>query len=164
MWPSLMASASRLSVRMPNEPFGCTFSEPHPPSLILNKPDSKPLPQALGVALLLVLGGLHALSFSIGPLPSWILPFYQITLLAIALAVLLVLARFHALSFSIGPLPSWVLPFYQIALLAIACSQIMGSTSVRQAFGRSYLFGLGHFGVGTYWLYISMHQYGGMPS
>ncbi|MBY6345658.1 apolipoprotein N-acyltransferase [Providencia rettgeri] len=94
----------------------------------MNKPDSKPLPQALSVALLLGLGGLHALSFSIGPLPSWILPFYQIT------------------------------------LLAIACSQIMASRSVRQAFGRSYLFGLGHFGVGIYWLYISMHQYGGMPS
>src|SRR5690606_38971553 len=58
----------------------------------------------------------------------------------------------------------WILPFYQITLLAIACSQIMGSTSVRLAFGRSYLFGLGHFGVGIYWLYISMHQYGGMPS
>lgn len=40
----------------------------------------------------------------------------------------------------------------------------MAAQSLRQAFGRSYWFGLGNFAVGVYWLYISMHQYGGMPS
>lgn len=90
--------------------------------------DSQALPQSLRVTLLLVLGGLHALSFSIGPLPAW------------------------------------TLPFYQIALLAMASSQIMAARTMRQAFGRAWLFGLGHFGVGVYWLYISMHQYGGMPA
>lgn len=103
-------------------------SEPPPPSPILNTTDPKPLPPPLRVALLIALGG------------------------------------FHALSFSIGPLPSWVLPFYQIALLAMACSQIMAASSARQAFGRAWLFGLGNFGVGVYWLFISMHQYGGMPA
>lgn len=93
----------------------------------MNTTDPKPLPEALRIALLIALGG------------------------------------FHALSFSIGPLPAWTLPFYQIALLAMASSQIMASAGMRQAFGRAWLFGLGHFGVGVYWLYISMHQYGGMP-
>jgi len=82
---------------------------------------------------------------------------------ALRIALLIALGGFHALSFSIGPLPAWTLPFYQIALLAMASSQIMASAGMRQAFGRAWLFGLGHFGVGVYWLYISMHQYGGMP-
>lgn len=70
----------------------------------------------------------------------------------------------HALSFAPGPLPHWVLPFVQIFSLAILAFCVFRTNTARQAAVGGFLFGLPNFALGFYWLYISMHEYGGMAS
>jgi len=70
----------------------------------------------------------------------------------------------HALSFAPGPLPGWLLPVWQLVMLAVlvfVCEQ-QGERirAVRGAIWSGWCFGLSHFGVGLYWLTISMHTYG----
>lgn len=54
---------------------------------------------------------------------------------------------------------------YDYAWLAPACLALLFATwlnaTPRQAFLRGYVFGLGQFGFGVSWLYISMNRYGG---
>jgi len=50
----------------------------------------------------------------------------------------------------------WLAPL----CLALLFASWLNATP-RQAFLRGYLFGLGQFGFGVSWLYISMHRYGG---
>lgn len=68
----------------------------------------------------------------------------------------------HALAFAPGPLPGWSLPVVQVVCLALLAYAVFGSTRTRQAALRAFAFGLGSFSVGLYWLYTSMHVYGGM--
>lgn len=51
-------------------------------------------------------------------------------------------------------------PFIAILSLATLLWAWQDATPIR-AFGRGYLFGLGQFGVGVSWVFISMHLYGG---
>lgn len=44
--------------------------------------------------------------------------------------------------------------------IGLFLSIVYSSASPRQAFGRGYLFGLGHFGAGVYWVYYSLHLFG----
>lgn len=71
-------------------------------------------------------------------------------------------AALHALSFAPGPLPSWVLPFVQIFSLSVLVFYVLKANTVRQAGLNGFLFGLIYFTVGLYWLYISLHYYGGL--
>lgn len=75
---------------------------------------------------------------------------------------LLLLGAAHALSFAPGPLPAWALPFVQIFTLAILAYHVFKSASLRQAALYGFLFGVSNFALGFYWLYISMHYYGGL--
>ena len=68
----------------------------------------------------------------------------------------------HALAFAPVPLPGWSLPVVQVVCLALLAYAVFGSTRTRQAALRAFAFGLGSFSVGLYWLYTSMHVYGGM--
>ena len=77
---------------------------------------------------------------------------------------LLALGAIHALSFAPGPLPHWILPFTQIFALAALAYFVFKAHSTRQAAAGGFLFGVSHFALGLYWLYISMHSYGGMAS
>lgn len=79
-------------------------------------------------------------------------------------AGLALLGAVHALSFAPGPLPHWVLPFVQIFALAILAYYVFRAGTVRQAALGGFLFGAANFAVGLYWLYISMHDYGGMAA
>jgi apolipoprotein N-acyltransferase len=80
------------------------------------------------------------------------------------LAGLLALGLVHALSFAQGPLPMWSLPYVQVFTLAGLFYLVKQATTTRQAAGRGFLFGIAHFALGFYWLYISMHEYGALAA
>jgi len=68
----------------------------------------------------------------------------------------------QALCFAPGPLPAWSLPFVQIATLAVLAALTFQAAGPRRAAALGWLFGLAQFGIGVYWLTISMHTYGGL--
>ena len=57
------------------------------------------------------------------------------------------------------------LGWYPVAWLAMAglFLLVFGSPSPRESARRAYLFGLGHFLAGVSWVYVSLHDVGGMP-
>lgn len=77
-------------------------------------------------------------------------------------AWLLLAGGLQALCFAPGPLPAWSLPFVQIASLAVLSAHAFAARTVAQAARYGWLFGLAQFGIGVYWLVISMHRYGGL--
>jgi apolipoprotein N-acyltransferase len=60
-----------------------------------------------------------------------------------------------------APFQAWPL---QIATLALLFWLVARQSSVRRAGVLGWLYGFGWFTAGVHWLYISMHDYGGMPS
>ncbi len=60
----------------------------------------------------------------------------------------------YVIAFS--PLQQYWLAFVVPALLLYCWKD----ASVKQAFYRGFLFGLGEFGIGTSWVYVSIHQFG----
>ncbi|MCA3219334.1 MAG: apolipoprotein N-acyltransferase [Burkholderiales bacterium] len=75
------------------------------------------------------------------------------TLLAAALGLA------HALSFA-----PWNLPWLQVLALAGLFALAPHARSIWHAALLGFAFGLGWFGLGVSWVYISMHTYGGMPA
>jgi len=65
------------------------------------------------------------------------------------------------LPFSLAPYSLW--PLSIVALICFALSLENGST--KAFFTRSFLFGLGMFGAGISWVYVSIHDFGftGVP-
>jgi len=53
----------------------------------------------------------------------------------------------------------WLAPLSLLALLIL-----IHHCTPRQALAIGYVFGLGCFGAGVYWVYISMHTFGGAPA
>lgn len=58
-------------------------------------------------------------------------------------------------------------PFYvyPVSLIAVAgfCLYLWQSTNIKAAARDGFLFGLGLYGFGIYWIYICLHDFGGMP-
>ena len=52
------------------------------------------------------------------------------------------------------------LPWLSVAVLFVLWHQ---AASAKQVFALGFAFGLGLYGVGIYWIYISLHDFGGMP-
>ena len=75
----------------------------------------------------------------------------------------LLIGAAHAFSFSEGPLPAWILPYAQVLTLSFLALWVWRAKSVRSAALSGLLFGLGNFTLGLYWIYFSLHTYGGMP-
>ncbi len=69
------------------------------------------------------------------------------------------LGLLHALSFA-----PWQLPWLQVLALAALFALVQRSPSPRAAALLGFAFGLGWFGLGVSWVYISMHRYGGLPA
>ncbi|MGE5337496.1 MAG: apolipoprotein N-acyltransferase [Gemmatimonadota bacterium] len=65
----------------------------------------------------------------------------------------------HAASFA-----PWNLPWLQLAALATLFALAELTRGARHAAWLGWCFGLGWFGVGVSWVYISMHEYGQMPA
>lgn len=76
----------------------------------------------------------------------------------------LLLGAAHAFAFSNGPLPAMVLPWVQVIALTFLALFIWRCSSTRQAALAGWLFGLGQFILGHYWIYISLHTYGGLAA
>lgn len=70
----------------------------------------------------------------------------------------------HALAFATDPLPAWSLPIVQVLALSMLVRAAHNASCSWQAFVRGWWFGLVNFGVGLYWLFISMNHYGGLPT
>lgn len=68
----------------------------------------------------------------------------------------------HALAFANGPFPTWLLPIVDILGLTFLAYSVFRSATVRQGAMAGFLFGLGNFAVGFYWITISLHVYGGL--
>ncbi len=79
--------------------------------------------------------------------PRWLLPFFAA---ALGLA--------HALAFA-----PWHLPWLQVLALAALFALAARATTARESALLGFAFGMGWFGFGVSWVYISMHTYGGMP-
>ncbi|HYA59455.1 MAG TPA: apolipoprotein N-acyltransferase, partial [Burkholderiaceae bacterium] len=61
----------------------------------------------------------------------------------------------HALSFAPANLP-----YLELAALGVCFGLALRAEGPRAAFGIGFAFGLGWFGVGVSWVYISLHHYG----
>lgn len=70
----------------------------------------------------------------------------------------------HAMTFAANPLPSWSLAIVQILALTVLVSTVRDAEGARQAFVRGWWFGVVSFGVGLYWLFISLNHYGGLSA
>jgi len=81
-------------------------------------------------------------------LPAPALPRWQVLTLAPTAGALLTL--------SLAPFDAWPAAILGCALLAY----LLGGCSAGQAFRRGWLFGLGLFGSGASWVYVSIHVYG----
>lgn len=76
-------------------------------------------------------------------------------------AVLLALITGAATVFAFAPFGIWPLQFLSLALLF---SLVLRAESSRAAFHLGWAFGSAAMAAGTYWLYISLHDYGGLPA
>lgn len=68
-----------------------------------------------------------------------------------------VLGALHAVSFA-----PWRLPALQVLVLAGLFALLARCTCLRRVALLTFAFGLGWFGLGVHWVYISMHHYGQM--
>lgn len=68
----------------------------------------------------------------------------------------------HATSFAPDPFPLQALAFVQLITLAVFFACSIHTSSTRQALWQAWLFGVGNFATGLYWLYISMHNFGNL--
>ncbi|PWF24179.1 apolipoprotein N-acyltransferase [Corticimicrobacter populi] len=78
--------------------------------------------------------------------------------------LLILIGALCALSFAPGPLPASLLSVLNLLCLAFLARLVLQARSSRRAAADGWGFGTGLFGVGLYWLYISMHDYGNMPA
>ena len=74
--------------------------------------------------------------------------------------LLIALAGGAALPFALAPFDLW--PLALVAVAALSWS-LEGTVSYRTAFVRGWLFGVGKYGVGASWIYVSIHVHGSAP-
>jgi apolipoprotein N-acyltransferase len=79
----------------------------------------------------------------------------------LAFGLLLPLAAGAACVFGFAPFHAWVVPIIALAALFHAWTR---SRSVLQAALSGFAFGLGYFLTGVSWVYVSLHDFGGMPA
>ena len=70
----------------------------------------------------------------------------------------------HALSFAPGPLPSWSLALVQIITLAYLAHATLQAPSLGRSLLRGWLFNFASYSLGLYWIFVSLHYYGGLAA
>lgn len=70
----------------------------------------------------------------------------------------------QALTFAPGPLPDGALALVQVLMLAILARRQLAAPTLRQALRDGWIFHFACYALGLYWLYVSMHDYGGLSS
>lgn len=70
----------------------------------------------------------------------------------------------HALTFAPGPLPAFALAFVQIVALACVAHATLQAPGLRQALLRGWLFSFATYSLGLYWIFVSLHRYGGLAA
>ncbi len=65
----------------------------------------------------------------------------------------------HTLSFA-----PWYRPWLQVLALAVLFALALRAPSARAAAALGFAFGAGWFGLGVWWVFISMHTYAAMPA
>lgn len=75
--------------------------------------------------------------------------------------MLLALGAGAATILAFAPFGFWPL---QMATLALLCHLLLAAPSVKRSALLGWAFGFGWSVCGVYWLFISMHRYGGLPS
>jgi apolipoprotein N-acyltransferase len=78
------------------------------------------------------------------------------------LAALTLAGAAHALAFAPGPLPAWSLAIVQVLALAVLAWHARQARRPRGAFVQAWWFSTVSFSIGLYWLFVSMHLYGGL--
>ena len=78
--------------------------------------------------------------------------------------VAVALGLIHSLSFYQGAIPAWLHAPIQMLSFGALFYLVLSANSRNKAFITAYLFGISSFCSSLYWLYISMHVYGYMPS
>jgi apolipoprotein N-acyltransferase len=68
----------------------------------------------------------------------------------------------QALTFAPGPLPDSVLAVIQVLMLAILARRQLTAPSWRAALWDGWLYSFGCYALGLYWLFVSLHFYGGL--
>jgi apolipoprotein N-acyltransferase len=79
-------------------------------------------------------------------------------------ACLLAAGAIQALTFAPHPLPDGALALVQVLMLAILARSQLTAPSWRRALWDGWLFNFACYALGLYWLYVSMHDYGGLSS
>ncbi len=79
----------------------------------------------------------------------------------LSLPVLAALPAGAATVFAFAPFGLWPLQVLALALLFLL---VQRAPSAKAAFKTGWAFGTASIAAGTYWLYVSMHDYGGMPA
>ncbi|ANN65694.1 apolipoprotein N-acyltransferase [Bordetella bronchialis] len=79
-------------------------------------------------------------------------------------ALMAVAGAIQALTFAPGPLPDGLLALAQVAMLAILARRQLAAPSLRQALRDGWVFHFACYALGLYWLYVSMHDYGGLSA
>ncbi|ARP80223.1 apolipoprotein N-acyltransferase [Bordetella genomosp. 8] len=79
-------------------------------------------------------------------------------------ACMIVAGAVQALTFAPGPLPDGALALVQVLMLAIVARRQLAAPTLRRALWDGWLFHFACYALGLYWLYVSMHDYGGLSS
>ena len=81
---------------------------------------------------------------------------------SVAAAAMLVTGAVQALTFAPGPLPTAALALVQVLMLAVLAQRQLNAPGWRRALWEGWLFNFSCYSLGLYWLFISMHWYGGL--
>ncbi|ARP91771.1 apolipoprotein N-acyltransferase [Bordetella genomosp. 9] len=68
----------------------------------------------------------------------------------------------QAMTFAPGPLPDGALAIVQVLMLAVLARRQLTAPTWRRALWEGWLYNFACYALGLYWLYVSMHYYGGL--